>query len=731
MEPSATYRNNEDVTGEESLTMRTSSRHHESQEKVDLMNLLHGSHFENGGGPDERAFMTRTPTKYEIDPGSKTTPKIIMINRTEPQKPQDRPKPGTGGSYVETTLSFKISSKQTNQPDVDVRDGFQKVISNWSNEKKNLQGLNERLGNYIEKARFLEQQNKTLKDTLEQLRRDWVKETMKVKEEYTDQLKDLRKALENAESAKVRIQVQLASLDDRYNSLLKVFEDAQQRNLLDAEEIARLKELIEEYESELNLLRKRVAAFDADKEKDLRDIQRLRQNIENLRIKLDEETENHILAEHAVQNNKEAMEFMKAIHEAELKELEGLFYKDNTSESKSFWKNELSQALEEIQAEYDSRVEDVKIDMEILCEKTVSQVNNQQPQNEDEVKTNEELKSAKENNSALKNKCRDLESQIPELQEKQRRLLQRLADLRHQLDELRNDRDRDRSQLMRQIAETQNELDQIMSELKTLLDNKLSLDLQIAAYRKLLEGEEARDKRDPSKNNAHDMVALLLEKAAEAPPEDSHTSEVKASPTKKQKTQKPKSSAEPIPEEAPPAEKSSEEQPPAESSELAPAPSMGSLGDLTDQTSRQTTDEPIVTTNEQSEMTAKTTFRRTTKGVIAIKDCGPDGKFVRLFYSSKKTKRREDLSNWKLIRTVDEQQQVAFTFPEGVIMEPEGELATIVVWAAGAKPLNASVFDLEMPEPSWGMGANVNTVLFNQEGEEKAAHVQQTALSSV
>src|SRR4051794_3594397 len=69
------------------------------------------------------------------------------------------------------------------------------------------------------KARLLEQKNKQVVEQLDELRRNWVTETMKVKEEFSHQLNRHRKALEVAEMSKVRIQVQAASLDERYNSL--------------------------------------------------------------------------------------------------------------------------------------------------------------------------------------------------------------------------------------------------------------------------------------------------------------------------------------------------------------------------------------------------------------------------------------------------------------------------------------------------------------------------------
>jgi len=67
------------------------------------------------------------------------------------------------------------------------------------------------------------------------------------------------------------------------------------------------------------------------------------------------------------------------------------------------------------------------------------------------------------------------------------------------LDDLRNDKEERERQLQDENAELQGniakmraELEAIMKEMQDLMDTKLGLELEIAAYRKLLEGEENR-----------------------------------------------------------------------------------------------------------------------------------------------------------------------------------------------------------------------------------------------
>lgn len=50
--------------------------------------------------------------------------------------------------------------------------------------------------------------------------------------------------------------------------------------------------------------------------------------------------------------------------EQELKELAALAYRDTTEENREFWKSELSQAIRDIQSEYDNKVDQIRGDME-------------------------------------------------------------------------------------------------------------------------------------------------------------------------------------------------------------------------------------------------------------------------------------------------------------------------------------------------------------------------------
>jgi len=58
-----------------------------------------------------------------------------------------------------------------------------------------------------------------------------------------------------------------------------------------------------------------------------------------------------------------------------MKELAALAYRDTTNENREFWKSEMAQALREIQAAYDEKLEVMKAESETFYNLKVSTIN--------------------------------------------------------------------------------------------------------------------------------------------------------------------------------------------------------------------------------------------------------------------------------------------------------------------------------------------------------------------
>lgn len=93
--------------------------------------------------------------------------------------------------------------------------GVNSVKSTREREKKDLQDLNERFANYIEKVRFLEAQNRKLGTELDELRSKWGKETTHIKQMYEAELSEARRLIDDLSKDKAALEIKLSSIQEQ------------------------------------------------------------------------------------------------------------------------------------------------------------------------------------------------------------------------------------------------------------------------------------------------------------------------------------------------------------------------------------------------------------------------------------------------------------------------------------------------------------------------------------
>ncbi|CAG2235862.1 70 kDa neurofilament protein,Intermediate filament protein A,Muscle cell intermediate filament protein AV71,Muscle cell intermediate filament protein OV71,Intermediate filament protein ifa-2,Intermediate filament protein ifa-1,60 kDa neurofilament protein [Mytilus edulis] len=400
---------------------------------------------------------------------------------------------GSGGTVYSRTVEYGIG-RSAGMPGLSPggyekvsNSGVQTVKSSREKEKKDMQDLNERFANYIEKVRFLEAQNRKLASELENLKTKWGKETSAIKSMYEQELAEARKLIDDLTRDKNKLEIQNSSIQEDMNNLRRQMDDLKKYHAIDQEQINKLNQQLSDYESEINMLRRTISSLETERGRDKERINKLQSEVDRLRIDLNNETLNHLDAENRRQTLEEEMEFLKKVHEQELKELAALAYRDTTEENREFWKSELSQAIRDIQSEYDNKVDQLRGDMESYYNLKVQEFRT------GATKQNMEVTHVKEENKKLVKNISDLKGRLADLEGRNAQLESQYNSLLREYESIQSEHTMETVKLKEEITNLRSEMEAILVELQSLMDAKLSLELEIAAYRKLLESEESSD----------------------------------------------------------------------------------------------------------------------------------------------------------------------------------------------------------------------------------------------
>ncbi|VDP13165.1 unnamed protein product [Onchocerca flexuosa] len=137
----------------------------------------------------------------------------------------------------------------------------------------------------------------------------------------------------------------------------------------------------------------------------------------------------------------------------------------------------------------------------------------------------------------------------------------------------------------------------------------------------------------------------------------------------------------------------------------------------------------------KGETSSRTSYTRSAKGNVSIQETSPDGKFIVLENTHRS--KEELIGEWKLKRKIDGKREIVYTLPRDFILKPS---KTVKIWGRGQGGVHAPPEQLIFEaEESFGMGSNVQTILYNKEGEvpilflllhiklERATHIQRSS----
>lgn len=356
-------------------------------------------------------------------------------------------------------------------------------------EKEEMQSLNDRLIIYIDTVRNLEAENFRLKNEMNNYSEGSTREVSEIKVLYERELEDAKRLIDELakEKAKYEIEVNKHKANcqeavEKLNKAEKETKDAHKNMLRVESELHEYKSRCDSMTSDLNRKTEELKVLRPQ-------CSELEKHLTKLRKQLEEETLCRVDLENKNSTLKEDLNFKAQLYEKETDQLRSS--KRNEIEQvdnrlRDEYDSKLMSELNQIRNEADNKIREMKDDVEKRYQNKFkeSEINQKRSQNT--------IDALRDELSTTRAKFTEYELDIKNLNNKIALYEQRQAELEDRMKKQSVKTEKELTEKDAELDKANNELNGLMSDYQELYDIKIALDMEIEAYRKILEAEETR-----------------------------------------------------------------------------------------------------------------------------------------------------------------------------------------------------------------------------------------------